>query len=213
MIGTNGDDILIGTHLDDVLEGKAGNDTLDGRGGKDLMDGGAGDDFYFVDEAGDRVIEAAGGGADFVYTSVSHALADNVERASAISIAATSAIDLTGNSLANELIGNEGSNVLNGGAGADIMTGHGGNDYYFIDNASDVIVETAGGGDLDLVFTTFSYTLGANVERVSVADIATTNAINLTGNNVANELIGNNGSNILNGGAGADIMTGHGGND
>ena len=52
---------------------------LNGLGGADMMQGGTGGDAYFVDSAGDVVVENAGEGIDAVYASASHALAANVE--------------------------------------------------------------------------------------------------------------------------------------
>jgi Ca2+-binding RTX toxin-like protein len=94
------------------------------------MYGGTGDDTYFVDNAGDYTIEAAGQGNDTVYTSVNFALAagSEVELVSAIDNNATTAIDITGNELANQLWGNNGVNTLSGGAGNDVLIAFGGND-------------------------------------------------------------------------------------
>ena len=54
-----------------------------------------------------------------------------------------SAIDGTGNALANELWGNAAANVLNGGIGVDTMHGGAGDDTYDVDSASDVVDEAA----------------------------------------------------------------------
>ena len=202
---------LVGLDTDDTLLGTSGADVLDGGIGANSMSAGLGNDIYYVDNAGDVVVENSGGGSDLVYTSITYTLGNDIERLSVIDTTATDAIDLNGNNLANELIGNDGGNVLNGGAGADIMIGHGGNDFFIIDGG-DLVVEEAGDG-LDTVFTSVSHTLSANFERLGVNGFTTTFAINLTGNGLDNEMWGNDGANTLNGGAGADIMNGFGGND
>ena len=64
----------------DSLSGGAGNDTLIGGEGADTLSGGAGDDYYEIDNAGDLIIEAVGEGNDFVKSTVSYTLGDNLER-------------------------------------------------------------------------------------------------------------------------------------
>ncbi len=206
--GTGGDDTLLGTPADDTLDGGGGNDTLDGGTGADTMNGGAGNDTYYVDNAGDKTIEANGAGTDQVFSTVSFSLAGQyVEK---LTLTGSSNIDATGNSLANTLTGNAGNNVLNGGTGADTMTGGAGNDTFYVDNASDKTIEANNAGT-DQVFSSVSYSLaGQYVETLSLTGSGNTNA---TGNSLANTLIGNSGNNALNGGTGADTMTGGAGND
>ncbi len=214
-IGTAAADTLTGTSRKDYLAGLAGNDTLDagagadvlnGGAGADMMFGGAGSDTYFVDNVGDVVTEAAGGGTDdAVHSTINYTLGQNVEDLYLSGTALTG----TGNTLANRIYGTSGNNVLDGGAGADSLHGGAGDDTYYVDDTHDSISEVAGGG-IDSVHASASFTLNSNVENLTLSGSAD---INGTGNALANILYGNSGANILNGGAGADTMRGGAGDD
>lgn len=117
LTGGDGNDALSGLAGNDTLIGNAGNDTLDGGIGNDTMQGGLGDDIYIVNSTSDIVTENANEGIDTIQTSVTlTSLAANVEN---ITLIGTTAINATGNSLANTLMGNSASNTLSGGAGND----------------------------------------------------------------------------------------------
>jgi trimeric autotransporter adhesin len=189
-----------------ILTGNSGNNTLDGAGNADSMIGGGGNDVYIVESTGDTITELAGEGIDEVRSSVTYTIAAEIDN---LVLTGTSAISGNGNALANNLTGTTGANTLDGKAGADTMSGLSGNDVYVVDDAGDVVVESAGAGT-DLVQASVSYTLSANVENLTLTGTA---AINATGNELVNSLTGNSGDNILHGGAGSDSMSGGTGND
>ena len=112
------------------MTGTAGNDRLDGGPGADTMTGLGGDDTYVVDNPGDKVIEAAGGGNDTVLTTTSYALGagQEIETLAVDKKSSTAAVDLTGNAFANTLRGDAGDNVFNGGGGNDTITTYDGMD-------------------------------------------------------------------------------------
>jgi len=196
--GGAGDDQLYGDAGNDTLNGDDGNDLLDGGAGTDKLFGGLGNDTYVVDSTADVVTELANAGTDTVQSAVTFTLGANVEN---LTLTGTTAIKGTGNTLNNVLDGslNTAANVLTGGTG---------NDTYIL-GTGDTIVEAASAGT-DTVMSSATYTLGTNLENLTLTGTA---AINGTGNTVANVLTGNGAANTLSGGTGADTMIGGAGND
>ena len=188
------------------------------------MIGGTGNDTYYVDNVKDVVTELASQGTDLVNSSVTYTLGANVEN---LTLTGSGVIDGIGNTLNNKITGNSNNNklngglgndtlyglaghdTLNGGIGNDTMLGGKGNDTYYVDNVKDVVTELASEGT-DLVNSSITYTLTANVENLTLTG---TSAINGTGNSLNNKITGNSGNNVLNGGAGDDIIYGGNGND
>ncbi|MEQ1486830.1 calcium-binding protein, partial [Methyloglobulus sp.] len=179
--------------------------------------------------------DAEGGTADLVNASITYTLGTTMEK---LTLTGAAAINGTGNAKNNiingnaanntldggdgndtlngnggndTLIGGAGNDVLNGGAGVDSMTGGLGNDTYFVSVVGEAVIEAAGvGTGTDLVNSVINYTLGLNVENLTL-----TGAANLNGaGNVLNNIIrGNGGANILSGNAGNDTLVGNAGND
>lgn len=71
-----------GNSLKNRIVGNNRNNILDGVTGADTLVGGLGNDTYYVDEAGDKVVELAGEGTDIVNSSISYTLGANVENLS-----------------------------------------------------------------------------------------------------------------------------------
>lgn len=124
---------------------------------------------------------------------------------------------LDGGAEADRLEGGAGNDELMGGGlgTADTMTGGSGNDTYFVDAVGDVVSEaaTAPLGDTsgtDLVIASISFTLGANVENLTLTGFA---ALTGTGNNLVNTITGNAAANTLDGGTAGDVLRGRGGDD
>ena len=212
--GAGGNDTLLGNGGNDTLAGGSGADSLDGGTGNDLMKGGAGNDTYVVNAAGDKIDEEGNADtADLVRASVSVNLATLagglIENAT---LTGAAALKATGHAGVNHLIGNDGANTLDGDDGADILEGGKGADVYMVDNLGDQVIETLAGaaGGIDLVKSEVSFTLGANLEKLTLLGFGD---IDATGNTLNNTLIGNAGANVLNGGAGSDAMTGGKGDD
>lgn len=215
LYGASGNDTITGLAGIDILYGQSGNDTLNGGTGNDTMYGGKGNDIFVVDSTSDIVNENANEGIDTVQSSITYTLGNNVEN---LTLTGTTAINGTGNALNNTLLGNSAINTLTGGAGDDYFDGGAGNDkllgglgndVYVVDSTTDTITENTNEG-IDTVRSSVTYTLGNNLENLTLTG---TTAINATGNALNNTLTGNSGVNILNGGAGNDILDGQGGND
>ncbi|MFB2552439.1 calcium-binding protein [Ensifer soli] len=201
-----------GNDLANSLTGNAAGNRLDGRGGADTMTGLAGDDTYVVDHSADRVVEVANGGIDTVEASISHTLANHVER---LVLTGGSDINGTGNGLANTLTGNAGDNRLDGGGGADVMAGGAGDDTYVVDHVDDVVSEGRNRGTDTIVTSLARYTLGSTVENLQLYTGSSPDNVarSGTGNALANVLTGNNGANTLSGLTGDDTLYGLSGND
>lgn len=197
---------FVGTPDPDVLTGTPEADTLDGKGGADTMMGLGGNDEYTVNQADDEVIEGAGEGTDTIRSAVTYSLPIYVEN---LVLLTNTAIDGTGNNLANRITGNNANNKLNGLGGNDRMIGKGGNDLYYVNASGDIVSEGVDQGT-DTVRSSVNHTLRPNVEKLLLTGSA---ALNGTGNELDNFITGNSAANVLNGKLGRDNLKGGGGDD
>jgi Ca2+-binding RTX toxin-like protein len=218
--GGLGSDTLQGLGGNDVLSGGDGQDWLDGGQGADLMIGGAGDDHYIVDNIGDVIsehLEADGLlSYDTVDSSVSYVLPDFVE---AIMLTGSADINATANKGGCDLNGNTGNNYLKGGegldfifgdAGIDTLEGGLGDDYYYLTDNQDTVIEQKGEG-LDQIWAFGDgIKMADNVERLYMKSAA---ALTAYGNDGKNYMMGNNRDNVLYGNGGDDTLSGLSGND
>ncbi|HXJ01237.1 MAG TPA: cadherin domain-containing protein, partial [Micropepsaceae bacterium] len=200
-----------GNGLSNILTGGAGNDTLTDDVGSDVLNGGDGNDSL-----------SSGAGADIVNGGTGNDTLDGGDGAD----------NLSGNDGNDSIIGGAANDILNGGAGNDTMVGGVGNDNYYVDNASDVVIENGGEGTDAVYSSAATYTLADNVENLALQAGATPGPTSGTGNSAANIIIvqntsgasasgaggndtitGGSGADTIDGGAGADSMTGGTGAD
>ena len=108
------------------------------------------------------------------------------------------------------LDGGAGNDILIGGPGADTLRGGVGNDFYFVGDVADVVVELANQGIDSVKSALNSYTLGSNLENLYFDG---TGNFTGTGNELDNLIYGGAGNDTLSGGAGNDALIGGAGND
>lgn len=222
----DGDFFGVGNGLDNHIHGFFGDDTLDGAGGDDTLFGEVGDDAYYIDDAGDRAIELAGEGYDYVFTTLpSLTLFANVEE---LIYDGNGDFRGVGNRLANYLGGHDGNDhlfgaggddLIDGGRGADRMNGGAGNDVFIVRSRGDRAIETSDSGGIDRVESSVRFTLGAHVEDLRLVGGGDVNGYGngldnwIRGNDGFNLLAGRSGDDWLSGGAGRDRLVGGAGND
>ena len=148
--------VIQGTPGDDTLNGTPGDDTIFGGAGVDIMSGGARNDFYYVENAGDQVLEAVGGGRDAIFTTISYTLAAGQEIEGLVpqSRRSTDGLVLVGNEFRNGITGTLGNDMLSGGAGDDILDARAGTDTLDGGTGDDVLragigADTLNGGEGD----------------------------------------------------------------
>ncbi len=197
LTGGDGNDVLLGGTGEDFLDGGAGNDFLDGGLGNNTLIGGVGDDYYVVTSATNDILEFSGEGIDTVDSFITLTLAANVEN---LNLGGSSALNGTGNELANIIAGNNASNILSDAAGNDTIAGASGDDAIAGGDGNDELFGEVGNDSLDggLGNDLLSGGIGVDI---------------LIGGDGQDQLIGGGDNDLLNGERGIDILIGDVGND
>ncbi|MEK0194956.1 calcium-binding protein, partial [Microcoleus anatoxicus] len=229
LIGSAGNDRIRGTAGNDKITGGAGNDYISGGPGSDSLLGGDGDDWIETDK--DDTLFSGGAGNDTLVfrgdKSMEYRLQlgdfENIETGHGndkiygtegenfiyLGGGNDAAWGLGGNDI---ILGGDGDDILDGGAGSDRLIGGAGNDTFIVDDALDVIVESANEGN-DTVNTTlknFSLELLSEVENLTYSGNL---AFNGLGNARGNIITSGQGNDVLRGGAGDDKLNGASGDD
>lgn len=242
LLGSEGDDTLSGDAGNDILVGGSGTNTMAGGAGDDMYHVQSGNDSVQELGGGiDRVISyiatytmtanvenaeiASDAGHQLTGNSLSNMINGHLGNDTLAGgggndwLTAQGGDDIVHGDAGNDtvegydgndtLYGGTGNDTLNGNAGTDSMAGGTGADTYHVDQASDAVLETVGAG-LDTVISTVTWVLGDHVENLKLSG---ENAINGTGNALANALLGNDRGNVLYGGDGDDKLDGGNGAD
>ena len=159
IVGLASSDTLNGQGGADTLIGGTGNDKLNGGAGADVLKGGMGNDTYTVGP-GDLINELANQGTDLIKSAVNFVLKPNTEN---LTLTGASAINGTGNGLANVMKGNGAANTLSSSDAGDTLLGLAGNDVLRGGTGDDTA--TGGAGADDFVFDT-ALNPGTNVDAI-----------------------------------------------
>lgn len=127
-------------------------------------------------------------------------------------------IDITGSAFSDRMIGNAGDDRLDGGAGNDVYFETEGSDTYIFDSSLDHVARfdqlgfRVPDGGTDTIWATASVDL-RNQFGIENLRLSGTQAIDGTGNALANLITGNSADNVIAGGLGKDSLYGKGGSD
>jgi Ca2+-binding RTX toxin-like protein len=139
--------------------------------------------------------------SDTVYSSTSYSLAGLT--AHNLILTGTAGITGTANNLGDHLTANSGDDTLISGTGIDTLTGGTGNDTFYVHNSADKVVVGATHG-ADVIISTVSYALPANVSALRLSGTGLTATGNAAGHNYLTSI--NGGDTLIGGAGGNDVF-------
>lgn len=223
-ISGSGNDMLVGNSVGNALTGGDGDDTLDGGDGDDTLYGGDGDDYYVIGSGTDVINDTLGTNSVMSGAAIDLTLS-SISTMHNASLTGLSAVNITGNTLANVLEGNRAANTIIGGDGDDTLDGGLGSDVLYGGIGTDAIYGGVGADTMDG---------GDGVDRLSYATSDEGVSVNLStgrgsggyaqgdvfsqieglaGSNYADRLTGATGGEVLSGLRGDDVIYGGAGDD
>jgi Ca2+-binding RTX toxin-like protein len=229
---------IIGSAAANVITGGSGADTIDGGGGADTINAGAGNDVVTIH--GTEVAVDGGAGSDTLVIGAGSAIsavnfAAGADQTSGDSVlvsnfenldagALTTALTVTGSSVANSIITGSGNDIVDGRGGTDVISTGAGDDtvaYYGTEASID-----AGTGVNTLVLHAVTdvnlghvdQTVGdvvtvSNFQNLDASALGSAQGIDVIGSAVANVITGGAGNDTIDGGGGADTIDAGAGDD
>ena len=223
---------ITGSSAANTITGGSGNDTIDGAGGADIILAGGGNDTVIY-RGSETSIDGGSGSNTLVLATAANINLGNADQTSGDSTnttnfqnvdasALSSAVSITGSSLANTITGGSGNDTIDGGGGADIIAAGGGNDTVTY-RGTETSIDGGSGSNTLVLATAVTVNLGnADVtsgDSVNVANFgnvdasALSAAVALTGSSSANSITGGSGNDTIDGAGGSDVIAAGGGSD
>lgn len=235
--GNDGANIITGNAGNNVITGELGSDVLTGGGGNDtfVVNKGDGSDiitdfsagagtgdvvklngFWFnsfadvksvMTEVGNDVYLKLDGQETLVFRNhhIADFAADDFQLPSSPPVSASPVHWIIETTPGESLYGTPSNEQLQG---TGRLAAGDGDDTYVIGSSSSVVIENLNAGVDTIVSWMSSYTLGANVENLTMMQAGTGN-----GNELVNRIVGSSGNDVINGKGGNDWLTGNGGKD
>ena len=181
------------------------------------MNGGAGNDVYVVNDAGDAVVELAGGGTECsdVNGLILGANVENLTLTGSTNVSAPAMRSPTFSPAMPERTRSSAARAMTRSTvcgDRDRLIGGLGDDTYFVDDPGDIVVESLGEGK-DTVHSTVTFTI-SEMQSMETLILSSAATVTGTGNSFANAIsMTGSGRAILFGFGGNDTLTGGSGND